>query len=372
MAVSSIPAAVNVSSGSYSRTVKTRSNMSRKPKRSPNVSRPRPPACTQSSGRLVDRDARRAVHGPPDPRHEVAPVIEVEVRDGDCIDVRPASRSLRRPSTPGPQSTRSRPPSVLHQVARMGAARVGPRRGGADDREFHGHILPPWSRKIRVVIAKPGLDGHDRGAKIIARALRDAGMEVIYTGLHQTPEQIVETAIQEDADAVGISILSGAHMTLVPRIIAGLRENDADDVLVLVGGTIPDDDADELEGAGWLRSSRRARRQARSSTSSAARSPFRSPALAPAPRPRSRHRAIPDHVVDDEGAGSGGGHVERRLRGPGEHGQRLGRAHVRRRRVGDTSGPRPTGRAARPGAPELHRARGDPSPRRRRARPART
>ena len=105
-------------------------------------------------------------------------------------------------------------------------------------------------RKIRVVVAKPGLDGHDRGAKIIARALRDAGMEVIYTGLHQTPEQIVETAIQEDADAVGISILSGAHMTLVPKIIEGLRENDADDVLVLVGGTIPAEDADELKVQG--------------------------------------------------------------------------------------------------------------------------
>jgi methylmalonyl-CoA mutase C-terminal domain/subunit len=101
-----------------------------------------------------------------------------------------------------------------------------------------------------VVIAKPGLDGHDRGAKIIARALRDAGMEVIYTGLHQTPEQIVETAIQEDADAVGVSILSGAHMTLVPRIVEGLRANGADDVLVVVGGTIPQDDADELKGAG--------------------------------------------------------------------------------------------------------------------------
>ncbi len=86
-----------------------------------------------------------------------------------------------------------------------------------------------------MVIAKPGLDGHDRGAKIIARALRDAGMEVIYTGLHQTPEQIVETAIQEDADAVGVSILSGAHMTLVPRIVDGLRANGADDVLVVVG-----------------------------------------------------------------------------------------------------------------------------------------
>ena len=100
------------------------------------------------------------------------------------------------------------------------------------------------------MIAKPGLDGHDRGAKIIARSLRDAGMEVIYTGLHQTPEQIVETAIQEDADAVGISILSGAHMTLVPRIVEGLRANDAGDVLVVVGGTIPPEDADELKRLG--------------------------------------------------------------------------------------------------------------------------
>ena len=103
---------------------------------------------------------------------------------------------------------------------------------------------------IRVVIAKPGLDGHDRGAKIIARALRDAGMEVIYTGLHQTPEQIVETAIQEDADAVGISVLSGAHMTLVPRILELLRENEVEDVLVIVGGTIPGDDARELKELG--------------------------------------------------------------------------------------------------------------------------
>ncbi|HEY7562660.1 MAG TPA: cobalamin B12-binding domain-containing protein [Gaiellaceae bacterium] len=106
------------------------------------------------------------------------------------------------------------------------------------------------ARKIRVVIAKPGLDGHDRGAKIIARALRDAGMEVIYTGLHQTPEQIVETAIQEDADAVGISILSGAHMTLVPRILEGLRENGVDDVLVVVGGTIPREDVESLKEQG--------------------------------------------------------------------------------------------------------------------------
>jgi methylmalonyl-CoA mutase C-terminal domain/subunit len=103
---------------------------------------------------------------------------------------------------------------------------------------------------IRVVVAKPGLDGHDRGAKIIARALRDAGMEVIYTGLHQTPEQIVETAIQEDADAIGISILSGAHMTLVPRILELLRESEAEDVVVVVGGTIPADDAEELKRQG--------------------------------------------------------------------------------------------------------------------------
>jgi methylmalonyl-CoA mutase C-terminal domain/subunit len=100
------------------------------------------------------------------------------------------------------------------------------------------------------VIAKPGLDGHDRGAKIIARALRDAGMEVIYTGLHQTPEQIVETAIQEDADAVGISILSGAHMTLVPKILDGLKDNGRDDVLVVVGGTIPKEDSEELKQRG--------------------------------------------------------------------------------------------------------------------------
>jgi methylmalonyl-CoA mutase, C-terminal domain len=115
---------------------------------------------------------------------------------------------------------------------------------------MHPHILAAVARKIRVVIAKPGLDGHDRGAKIIARALRDAGMEVIYTGLHQTPEQIVETAIQEDADAVGISILSGAHMTLVPRIVEGLKENGRDDVLVVVGGTIPKDDVRTLKEQG--------------------------------------------------------------------------------------------------------------------------
>jgi methylmalonyl-CoA mutase C-terminal domain/subunit len=106
------------------------------------------------------------------------------------------------------------------------------------------------TRKIRVVVAKPGLDGHDRGAKIIARALRDAGMEVIYTGLHQTPEQIATTVVQEDADAVGLSILSGAHMTLVPRVMKTLSEQGADDVVVTVGGTIPNDDIPELKQLG--------------------------------------------------------------------------------------------------------------------------
>ena len=115
-------------------------------------------------------------------------------------------------------------------------------------RAEQGEAAP--GRKIRVVVAKPGLDGHDRGAKIIARALRDAGMEVIYTGLHQTPEQIAATVLQEDADAVGLSILSGAHMTLVPRIVELLSEQGIDDVLVTVGGTIPADDAPELKRLG--------------------------------------------------------------------------------------------------------------------------
>src|SRR5919198_1477156 len=103
---------------------------------------------------------------------------------------------------------------------------------------------------IRILVAKPGVDGHDRGAKVIARALRDAGMEVIYTGLHQTPEQIAETVLQEDADAVGLSILSGAHMTLVPRVVELLREQGADDVVLTVGGTIPADDVPELKELG--------------------------------------------------------------------------------------------------------------------------
>ena len=105
-------------------------------------------------------------------------------------------------------------------------------------------------KKIRVLIAKPGLDGHDRGAKIVARALRDAGMEVIYTGLHQTPEQIVETAIQEDVNHIGLSCLSGAHMTLFPRVIDLLKKNNAADITVSAGGIIPDDDVPKLKDAG--------------------------------------------------------------------------------------------------------------------------
>jgi methylmalonyl-CoA mutase, C-terminal domain len=108
----------------------------------------------------------------------------------------------------------------------------------------------PVADRIRIVIAKPGLDGHDRGAKVIARALRDAGMEVVYTGLHQTPEQIVQTVIQEDADAVGLSVLSGAHMTLFRRIVELLKEHRAEDVVLFGGGIIPDEDIPELEKIG--------------------------------------------------------------------------------------------------------------------------
>ena len=105
-------------------------------------------------------------------------------------------------------------------------------------------------RPVRIVVAKPGLDGHDRGAKIVARALRDAGMEVVYTGLHQTPEQIVETVIQEDADAVGLSVLSGAHMTLFARLAELIGERGIDDVVVFGGGIIPDEDIPELQRLG--------------------------------------------------------------------------------------------------------------------------
>jgi methylmalonyl-CoA mutase C-terminal domain/subunit len=103
---------------------------------------------------------------------------------------------------------------------------------------------------VRIVVAKPGLDGHDRGAKVVARALRDAGMEVVYTGLHQTPEQIVEAALQEDADAVGLSVLSGAHMTLFARVVELLKEKDAEDVVVFGGGIIPEGDIPQLERLG--------------------------------------------------------------------------------------------------------------------------
>jgi methylmalonyl-CoA mutase C-terminal domain/subunit len=110
--------------------------------------------------------------------------------------------------------------------------------------------MPAPERRYRVVMAKPGLDGHDRGVKVVARGLRDAGFEVIYTGLHQTPEQIAETAVQEDADAVGLSLLSGAHMTLMPRIVELLREKGAEGVLVFGGGIIPDADIPKLKKLG--------------------------------------------------------------------------------------------------------------------------
>jgi methylmalonyl-CoA mutase C-terminal domain/subunit len=105
--------------------------------------------------------------------------------------------------------------------------------------------------KVRVLMAKPGLHGHDRGVSVVARALRDAGMEVVYTGLHQTPEQIVEAAIQEDVDVVGLSILSGAHMTLIPRVNELLKENGANDIMVIGGGTIPEEDVLALKEGGW-------------------------------------------------------------------------------------------------------------------------
>lgn len=109
------------------------------------------------------------------------------------------------------------------------------------------------ARKVRVLIAKPGLDGHDRGAKVVANALKDAGMEVIYTGLHQTPEMIAESAVQEDVDVVGLSILSGAHMTMFPRVLGLLKEKGAGDMLVFGGGIIPAEDVEELEEAGVAR-----------------------------------------------------------------------------------------------------------------------
>jgi methylmalonyl-CoA mutase C-terminal domain/subunit len=112
------------------------------------------------------------------------------------------------------------------------------------------HPYMPTDRKIRVLVAKPGLDGHDRGAKVIARALRDAGMEVIYTGLRQTPEMVVTASLQEDVDVIGLSILSGAHNAIVPRVLDLLKQNQMDDVLLVVGGIIPDQDIDGLKKAG--------------------------------------------------------------------------------------------------------------------------
>jgi methylmalonyl-CoA mutase C-terminal domain/subunit len=109
---------------------------------------------------------------------------------------------------------------------------------------------PSISQKIRVLVAKPGLDGHDRGAKVVARALRDAGMEVVYTGLRQTPEMIVESALQEDVDVIGLSVLSGAHMALLPRVVELLRDNNMNDVLVIAGGIIPDEDVASLKETG--------------------------------------------------------------------------------------------------------------------------
>jgi methylmalonyl-CoA mutase cobalamin-binding domain/chain len=194
----------------------------------------------------------------------------MEMRQADPVDVRPILLLAELREHSGAAIEQHAMAAGLDEVTGLRPAGIGPRRGATDDHQLHFHslaytgtrplprifpehripILLAVAGKIRVVIAKPGLDGHDRGAKIIARALRDAGMEVIYTGLHQTPEQIVETAIQEDADAVGISILSGAHMTLVPKILEGLKENGAEDVVVVVGGTIPREDSDELKRQG--------------------------------------------------------------------------------------------------------------------------
>ena len=138
------------------------------------------------------------------------------------------------------------PEDVAH--VSLGFSAVGTVRAEAGPREESD--VSENSSPIRVVIAKPGLDGHDRGAKVVARALRDSGVEVVYTGLHQTPEQIVDAAIQEDADAIGLSVLSGAHMTLFPKVVDLLRERDASDIVVFGGGIIPDDDVPALEAAG--------------------------------------------------------------------------------------------------------------------------
>jgi len=129
------------------------------------------------------------------------------------------------------------------------AAATSPPRGDSTASRWRVQ-LPPMDKIPRIVVAKVGLDGHDRGAKVVARALRDAGFEVIYTGLRRTPEDVVQIAIQEDADIIAISILSGAHMTLVPKVLEILKQRDAEDILVIAGGTIPDDDADALKQMG--------------------------------------------------------------------------------------------------------------------------
>jgi methylmalonyl-CoA mutase C-terminal domain/subunit len=146
----------------------------------------------------------------------------------------PATEGMNPPSTPaGAAAAEDLPPSPA-----------------AATRTANTTSTTPATGRIRIVVAKPGLDGHDRGAKIVARALRDAGMEVIYTGLHQTPEQIVETALQEDADGIGLSVLSGAHMTLFRRVLELLSERDARDVIVFGGGIIPNEDIPQLEQLG--------------------------------------------------------------------------------------------------------------------------
>ena len=133
---------------------------------------------------------------------------------------------------------------------RQARSRIEPASGNRDGPGPPALSIAPVKRPYRVVVAKPGLDGHDRGAKVIARALRDAGFEVIYTGLHQTAEQVVQAVVQEDADAVGLSLLSGAHLTLVPRVVQGLKEQGRGDVLVLVGGIIPAADIPVLKDLG--------------------------------------------------------------------------------------------------------------------------
>jgi methylmalonyl-CoA mutase C-terminal domain/subunit len=144
-------------------------------------------------------------------------------------------------------------PHVVESHALIGIKReLRNERGNlASSRYIYAELL--MKRTYRVVVAKPGLDGHDRGAKVIARTLRDAGFEVVYTGLHQTPEQIVQAVIQEDADALGLSLLSGAHLVLVPRIVDLLKHEGREDVLLMVGGIIPDDDVPALERGGVAR-----------------------------------------------------------------------------------------------------------------------